>query len=345
MAKKIIISCIFYTLLLTIFTLDAGGDDIEQWFSAAEKGDLNTVKKLLNKIDVNAQDINGDTALNLAASFGHENIVKVLLKTSGIDINFQDKEGSTALMYAAAGDQENISILLLQAGINVNAHDKYGKTALMFAAFEGNENIVKRLLQIREININAQDDELETALIYAVRGNHKNIVKLLLNAGADPNIKNKEGKTAPELAKLKDWFEAAEKNYIGTIQKLVGKVDVNAKDEQGYTALMHAVANEHENIVKLLLQTPDINVNTQDDDGLTPLMDASSLGNKAIVKLLLDAGADSNIKNKKGQTAFSYAGTAFIPTLKALINETKIIKNQPRLLSGLSTELHLLSKV
>ena len=45
----------------------------------------------------------------------------------------------------------------------------------------------------------------------------------------------------------------------------ISDIEVNAKDSQGRTALMHAIVKGNRNITKLLLNHPDIQVNTTDN--------------------------------------------------------------------------------
>jgi hypothetical protein len=85
--------------------------------------------------------------------------------------------------------------------------------------------------------------------------------------------------------------------------------DVNARDDEGLTALMAAAVAERgsaANMVQLLLDH-GADVNKLDDNGDTALMEAASTGNVAAVKLLLDHNATVNIADKKGRTAFKIA--------------------------------------
>ncbi len=133
---------------------------------------------------------------------------------------------------------------------------------------------------------------------------------------------------------------------IDIIRKAIAKkANINAKDEFGRTALIIAVLQDNEPIVKLLLDNganPNLyndsndtallvaarkcyvyiakslldhgaNPDLQDESGFTALMWAVRVNFKAImiqkflVKLLLDKGADLDIKNKFNQTALDIA--------------------------------------
>jgi ankyrin repeat protein len=78
------------------------------------------------------------------------------------------------------------------------------------------------------------------------------------------------------------------------VKRLIEKgADVNAKDNEGITALMYAVAFEHPEMVKLLIDA-GADVNAKDNEGITALMVASFEGYTDIVELLIKAGAKEN---------------------------------------------------
>jgi len=115
---------------------------------AVERNDIDVVKLLLsmNNIDVNKTNVDGETALMLAASDSHISVVDLLLNVYNIDVNKTDNEGVTALMLAASGNHIGVVRELLNMNnINVNKTDVYGDTALMLATFGGNNEIVKLL--------------------------------------------------------------------------------------------------------------------------------------------------------------------------------------------------------
>lgn len=84
--------------------------------------------------------------------------------------------------------------------------------------------------------------------------------------------------------------------------------DVNAKMNDGSTALMWATYLGHHGILKFLLQHPDVDVNVKSDAGWTLLMFATYLGQPAIVKFLLQhPDIDVNAKDENGWTALKLA--------------------------------------
>ena len=111
-----------------------------------------------------------ETALMIATTFGHIDIVRLLLDYNA-DPNIKDYEGETALAMAVPLDRFD------------------------------NEGIVKTLLEYNA-DPNLQNVNGNTPLIKATIFNQINIVHLLLDNGADPFIKNIRGDTALDLAQI-----------------------------------------------------------------------------------------------------------------------------------------------
>jgi ankyrin repeat protein len=119
----------------------------------------------------------------------------------------------------------------------------------------------------------------------------------------DINAKDNDGQTALMRAALTDQTE---------IVKLLldNGVNVDVKSDVGWTALMFAADKGFTNIVKLILQT-GADINAQDNDGYTALMGAAFSGRTEVVKLLLENDADMNAKatdeESRGTTALMSA--------------------------------------
>ena len=120
---------------------------------------------------------------------------------AGVDVNKPiNQDGQTPLFYA--GNAKLIA-QLLRAGADARVRDAKGRTPLFFCSFYGDRSEMVRLLMQRGIRINTQDNEGNTALMMAVMMGETTGVQALLDSGANPNIKNKAGKTALQIAKEK----------------------------------------------------------------------------------------------------------------------------------------------
>jgi len=123
-------------------------------------------------------------------------------------------------------------------------------------------------------------------LLAAARNGNRAMVELLLSRGADVNAKENDGSTALHYAAGRGFQSVAE-------VLLANKADVNSPDNDGKSPLHLAVRNGQKQIVQMLL-TAGANPNGQDNAGRTPLSYAAGSGSVETVKALLDAKADPN---------------------------------------------------
>ena len=181
--------------------------EIGEAFEGACKSRNSEAMRLLLSIGVPVGfvDARGQTTLMSAASSGVPGIVAEVLKHRP-NVNAQDKDGKTALMEAVdqyerddAGFSEinraQVVQILLRAGADPNARDNNGTTALIDATWEADA----ALALIRAgANVNAQDKYGITALINC---DSPEVARVLLANGADPSIRDSQGKTALDHAR------------------------------------------------------------------------------------------------------------------------------------------------
>jgi ankyrin repeat protein len=183
--------------------------ELDSFFSEVGKGKLQAVQKRLEEAPdlvkaVRVRD--GVTALMLAASNGHIDVVEALIQ-AGANINLQDNGGRTALDLALKKNHTAIVDFLLK---RVAAADK---ESLIKAAASGNIERVKVLIAAgADVDFQRVINGF-TALIYAAQNGYTHIVEALLRAGANVNAKNKNGHTA--------LMRAAEKDHPDTVAMLL----------------------------------------------------------------------------------------------------------------------------
>ncbi len=112
---------------------------IKDWnkilFNAAKDGDLVKVENALqNGADVNALLAQDATALIVASTNNHKDIVIKLLATDKCKVDIQDELGNTALFMAAKSGHVELVRLLLNRKADMKVPSNDGTTALVIAA-------------------------------------------------------------------------------------------------------------------------------------------------------------------------------------------------------------------
>jgi ankyrin repeat protein len=138
---------------------------------------------------------------------------------------------------------------------------------------------------------------LNGALLRAAERNRASEVRVLLANGANPNAKGPLGYTPIMLIALHPNPDTA---IFQMLRRAGGSID--ATDNAGTTALMHACANDLASEVSVLL-AHGAKPNLTDPNGSTALMMAAEKGGEKIVPLLLAHGARVDLQNRTGQTA------------------------------------------
>ncbi len=114
---------------------------------------------------------------------------------------------------------------------------------------------------------------------------------------------------------------------------LAGNQEALNTSAQFFELLTYAALLGNHDAVKLLLKRTN-NLDAATNSILTPLIAASAEGHSDIVKTLIDAGADVNVGNYQGNTAFTYA-TEFGHTTCINLLKAHIIDNNHHTTSAL----------
>ena len=170
----------------------------------ADKNCVDTCLRLLDSYaDPNSKDINGRTALMIAAGWQHAELVQHLL-VYGADPNIADTFGWNSLMYSCAFKDtavpdHSIPVLLLSAGADPNFKNVQNSTALVLAAYHEYEYAVTCLLNTG-VDVNAGNIFGNTALHFSAQTGNVAITELLLTAGANISVINQKGETPLDMA-------------------------------------------------------------------------------------------------------------------------------------------------
>jgi ankyrin repeat protein len=178
-------------------------------YLASLYGNPESIKLLLvNGAKMDIRDAEGNTPLHTAVLYRRSENLEEILRGEP-DIHAVNKEGYTALLLAVRRPANEQTIgHLLQKGADVNITDPTGRNALLVSVDSHQKDYIK-LLVTEGNDINSQDDKGNTALHYLftkVLANKmyvpygKDILRPLLEEGADPHIRNDEGKSPMDLA-------------------------------------------------------------------------------------------------------------------------------------------------
>jgi quinoprotein dehydrogenase-associated probable ABC transporter substrate-binding protein len=177
--------------------------------------------------DPNLPDASGLTPLVAAAMRDHVPSVKMLV-ASGADIEKAGPQGYRPLALAIAESKYEAAKALIESGADVSAASgEDGLTPLMLIAAQTSpaegarflpgstrpSDIAKFLVE-RGADVNAQSKAGITALMVAATHNSAPMIGLLMDADADPDVKNKLGLTATDVAEKNGNLEAAQAIYV-----------------------------------------------------------------------------------------------------------------------------------
>ncbi len=135
------------------------------------------------------------------------------LIASGGNVNAKDAIQDSAFLYAGAEGFNEVLRLTLAAGADVTSTNRYGGTALIPASEHGHAETVQILIDAG-VPVNHVNNLGWTAMQEAILLNNggprqQEVVRLLLAAGADPNIRDPEGRTALQNAERLGFAEIA----------------------------------------------------------------------------------------------------------------------------------------
>lgn len=241
---------------------------------------------------INRKCDDNETALHLAASHGHAQMIRMLIQ-AGAD---KDMKGTyRPIMMAAVYGNFSALRALLRAGAEPEYDDpEISWSPLSGAVNYGYNKCVEALLKDKRINLERSRLNM-TPLFQAVDRGHHETCRLLLDKRADPD---NEDNAEPILV------HAVAKGDLEAVKLLIelGNPSVESRTR----ALLSAVqSSTNVDMVRYLVQ------NGADYNGKTAaglmIHEAVSSKNVAILDVLVEAGADVDDVNDKGQTPLHLA--------------------------------------
>lgn len=211
-----------------------------------------------------------------------------------MDDDERDQFEYVGLLNHAVAHGDTAQVLeLLANGANVNDKSEfkkfYGWTPLMFASYYGYSDILRILLD-HGANVNDKSWSKKfygwTPLMFAIDQEHTDILRILLNNGADANedLEYREGWTPLTFA--------AYKGNTNILEILLSKgADIDAREIDGYTALMIAIRYGQLHIAEYLVENGAHLHFVDRDCGDNVLTLCAEFGNLHLFDILLVYGA------------------------------------------------------
>ncbi|KAF5547710.1 ankyrin protein 3 [Fusarium mexicanum] len=273
---------------------------------ASKNGHINIARWLLSHdADVNRRHKN-ESAIWLALSIGHAELVELLLD-AGADPNTYGIRRVSALRLAVERGHEKVVKLLLKRGADVNAGGRWEQTPLHCTAErEGTRAIMEALLSFGA-RIEGRNEWGQTPLFRAVLGASVDEIGFLITQGADVTAQGNDGKTCLHLAMSRISVSLENVRFL-----LENGARADTRDKSGQTCL-HTLACRRtappstSDLIQLVT-SHGTDINGKDNEGNTPLHLLSRGRPVETLATLADQlGVNLNARNHLGKTPLHLA--------------------------------------
>ena len=246
---------------------------------------------------------------------GDVEAVKRLLEL-GLPVNAFDSKGSTALIHACGQGQTALVRLLMTHGADAGIAAVSSVSALWAALSQAHTEVLQELL-LGGADVNQTVAGFPPLHLASALGSTEHAA-MLLEYGADVQARDAQAQTALHAAA---GFLASEKAKLDSVllidSLLRADIPTDAADKHGQTAL-HLLCGASlqksqalkEGLVlsaldRLLQEAPAIDA--LDARGFTPLHHAAARGYSQLASRLLRAGADRQLRDNLGRSAYDFA--------------------------------------
>lgn len=273
-------------------------------------GHKTTIETLLSHgADTGFLGVFDRSVLFKAVRCGRIDVFKILLERARLSLTTKDEFHYTPLSYAATrGDKTAVHALLRMGahpcdGEDLSAKD-IGWLPLTGAASRGRTECARILLDHGADPNQPGPNQKNTALYYAAVKSFPDTLRVLLDRGADTNHPLLRTPILVVLAKRLDIPGAAKIAMMDMVIEFRGKVD--AADDEGMTALMHAILAKDQSVVAHLLER-GASLDSKDNHKRSALHFASYCSSEGLLKMILAKDPELGDLDHSGCSSLSYS--------------------------------------
>ena len=258
---------------------------------------------------INDIDEEGNTVLHYASINNDKNMVVYLLE-NGSNPEIKNEKGDTAL-HVSGGIEvaEELLDSKRNSSLSIDVLGSSGQTALHAAVRRGNKSLVSFLLR-EGSNYLAIGDSEQTVKGLASKIGNIEIIEAIEEAIKDPLYKQKLKGKKPAVKEIKEETEAEKRDKVlREAREAYEARDWGRRFEGGKTQLHIAVENDDVGLIEMAVKEENrdkIDFNAKDEEGGTALHIAIRGYKREIFNILLPL-TDLEIENKENETVFHIA--------------------------------------
>jgi len=303
--KGFVLTDYFVSKGVDIKSTDAAGNTAFNY--AARTGNIENMKALLGRGVTFT-----DNAMIMASQGSRRDANKLevyqYLESLGIKATTIGKSGENVLHnIARKANQKEIIQYFIGKGVDVNKADEEGNTPFINAASFNRDTATIALLLSKVKNINQANNKGATALSLAVASNSADVVSFLISKGADINVSDKKGESLNAYL-LQSYQPRTMEDFAAKWKVLEDKgFNFAALQKSGNTLYHLAVAKNDLSLLKRM-EGLKIDINAKNSEGITALHKAAMVSkDDAILKYLVSLGAKKDDQTGFKETAYDLA--------------------------------------
>ncbi|WP_299677212.1 ankyrin repeat domain-containing protein [uncultured Tenacibaculum sp.] len=278
---------------------------------AAKKGNQKIIDQLIAKgLPYKNKNKIGGNAMIMATQGGRRGYNSLAffkyLENKGVAPNVTTTKGLTPLHNLAYRNQDVASLqYFIDKGVSLDQQNEEGNTPLMNASYRNSLEVVQ-LLAEKTKNINVQNKKGQSALTNSLR-NKTTVVNYLLEQNANVFVEDAKGNNLAFYLAA-SYNAKKEDEFVSKINLLKAKGFDFTKPQKDGNTLFHLAADKGNLPLLKFLQKFKIDVNAKNKEGQTALQKAVMVAKKPeIVKFLLVNGADKTVTTSFDETIYDLA--------------------------------------